>query len=288
MKIKKFNKNNHTIYFGDAVSVLKNKIKDNSIDLFFIDPPYNIGKDFNGFKDKWDKEIDYLEWCYEWLDLCIKKLKTSGSLYVMTSTQFIPYFDIYLREKLDILSRIVWAYDSSGVQAKKYYGSLYEPILFCVKNRKNYTFNSNEILVDAKTGSKRKLIDYRRKIPKQYSSKKVPGNVWYFPRVRYRMEEYEKHPTQKPIKLLERIILASSNENDVILDPFSGTFTTSYVSKLLNRQSIGIELDEEYVKIGLRRLGIIEKYNGEILTKEKRSFEVKKNKNQNEIDFEKS
>lgn len=288
MKIKKFNKNNHTIYFGDAVSVLKNKIKDNSIDLFFIDPPYNIGKDFNGFKDKWDKEIDYLEWCYEWLDLCIKKLKTSGSLYVMTSTQFIPYFDIYLREKLDILSRIVWAYDSSGVQAKKYYGSLYEPILFCVKNRKNYTFNSNEILVDAKTGSKRKLIDYRRKIPKQYSSKKVPGNVWYFPRVRYRMEEYEKHPTQKPIKLLERIILASSNENDVILDPFSGTFTTSYVSKLLNRQSIGIELDEEYVKIGLRRLGIIEKYNGEILTKEKRSFEVKKNQNQNEIDFEKS
>ena len=70
------------------------------------------------------------------------------------------------------------------------------------------------------------------------------------------MPEYENHPTQKPIELLERIIKASSNEGDVVLDPFSGTFTTSYVASLLHRKSIGIELQEEYVKIGLRRLGL--------------------------------
>lgn len=68
------------------------------------------------------------------------------------------------------------------------------------------------------------------------------------------MKEYENHPTQKPIALLERIIKASSNEGDLILDPFSGTFTTSYVAKKLNRKSIGIEIQDEYVNIGLKRL----------------------------------
>lgn len=268
-----FEKNKHKIIFGDALEVLSGCIQDESIDLIFADPPYNIGKNFNGTKDKWESDEDYLIWCYKWLELCIRKLKSNGSFYVMASTQNMPYIDIYLRKHLTILSRIVWYYDSSGVQAKKYYGSLYEPILFCVKDKNNYTFNSEEILVEAKTGSVRKLIDYRKPIPSIYNSKKVPGNVWEIPRVRYRMEEYENHPTQKPIALLERIINASSNGDDIILDPFSGTFTTSFVAKELNRKSIGIEIEEEYVKIGLRRLGILEEYNGEPLRKARRSFE---------------
>jgi site-specific DNA-methyltransferase (adenine-specific) len=95
------------------------------------------------------------------------------------------YFDVFLRDKVTILSRIVWYYDSSGVQAKKYFGSLYEPILYCVKDKNNYTFNSEDILVEAKTGAIRKLIDYRKHIPTVYNSEKVPGNVWEIPRVRY-------------------------------------------------------------------------------------------------------
>lgn len=112
------------------------------------------------------------------------------------------------------------------MQAKSYFGSLYEPILHGVKNRKNYTFNADHILVEAKTGAKRQLIDYRKKVPTVYNSQKVPGNVWYFARVRYRMPEYEKHPSQKPESLLERIIKASTNPDDLVLDPFAGTFTT--------------------------------------------------------------
>ena len=84
------------------------------------------------------------------------------------------------------------------------------------------------------------------------------------------------HPTQKPISLLERIIKASSNEGDLVLDPFSGTFTTCYVAKELNRNSIGIELQDEYVKIGLRRLQLAEEFKGEKLEKEIRSFETDK------------
>ena len=270
-----FGNDNHKIIFADALEALKT-LENNSVDLIFADPPYNIGKNFNGKIEKWDTEESYLEWCYEWLDLCIKKLKPNGSLYVMTATQFMPYFDIHLRKKLTILSRLVWSYDSSGVQAKKYYGSMYEPILFCVKDKNNYTFNPNDILVEAKTGSKRKLIDYRKAVPKVYNSEKVPGNVWEFSRVRYRMDEYENHPTQKPISLLERIVKASSNEGDLVLDPFSGTFTTCYVAKELNRNSIGIELQDEYVKIGLRRLQLAEEFKGEKLEKEIRTFETKK------------
>lgn len=248
----------HKLLKGDAIKLLKN-IPDNSVGLIFVDPPYNIGKNFNGYKDEWESEEKYLEWCYEWIDLCIKKLKDNGSMYLMGATQFIPFFDVFLRKKLHILARIVWHYDSSGVQAKNYYGSLYEPILFAVKDKDNYVFNAQDILVEAKTGAKRKLIDYRKSVPTVYNSVKVPGNVWYIPRVRFRMPEYEEHPSQKPEALLNRIILASSNSGDVILDPFSGTFTTSAVAMKLNRKSIGIELDGDYFNNGIRRLTEINK-----------------------------
>jgi len=274
--MEKFDYKEHRIIQGDSVDALTYEVRDNSIDLIFVDPPYNIGKNFNGHKDRWATDDDYLNWCYKWIDLCVRKLKPNGSMYVMTSTQFMPFFDIFIRKKMTILSRLVWYYDSSGVQAKKYYGSMYEPILFCVKDAENYTFNADEILIEAKTGAKRKLIDYRKNPPQVYNSEKVPGNVWEFARVRYRMDEYENHPTQKPVALLERIIKASSNVGDTILDPFSGTFTTSFVAKQLNRKSIGIELQEDYVKIGLRRLRLTDEYNGVKLQKEIRTFETKK------------
>jgi len=265
--MKKYEQGKHLIYHGDALDVLKKNINDNSVDLIFIDPPYNIGKTFSQFEDKWFSDTEYAEWAYQWLDECIRVLKSTGSMYLMTSTQAMPYFDLYIRDKLTILSRIIWSYDSSGVQAKKYYGSMYEPILHCVKNPKDYVFNADAILVEAKTGAKRKLIDYRGNTPKPYNTKKVPGNVWEYPRVRYRMEEYEQHPSQKPEALLERIILASSHENDVVLDPFSGTFTTGAVAKILDRQSISIESQEEYLKIGLRRVLEFQTYKDEKLQK---------------------
>lgn len=270
--MKEFADKYHKVIWGNALEVLKTKIEDSSINLVFADPPYNIGKNFNGFLDKWESVESYLAWCYEWLDLCIQKLDSNGTLYVMTATQFMPYFDIYLRDKLAILSRIIWYYDSASVQARKCFGSTYEPILHCAKNRNNYIFNAKDIMIEARTGAVRKLIDHRGHEPKLYNSKKVPSNVWQIPRVRYRMDEYEEHPTQKPIALLERIIKASSNEGDIILDPFSGTFTTSFVAKKLNRKSIGIELQEDYIKIGLRRLQIATEYNGVTLCKPNKNY----------------
>lgn len=196
-------------------------------------------------------------------------------MYIMNSTENMPYIDLKCRQLFTIKSRIVWAYDSSGVQAKKYFGSMYEPILMMVKDPKSYTFNRDDILVEAKTGAKRALIDYRKNPPQPYNHKKVPGNVWEFPRVRYLMDEYENHPTQKPKALLERIILASSNPDDKVLDPFAGSFTTGATAVELGRKFVGIEINAEYVKMGLRRLSIGSHFSENELAK------VKKRKTKN-------
>lgn len=261
----------HRLILGDSLKALES-IPDESVDLVFADPPYNIGKKFGNFIDRWSSDEEYSKWCEQWLEKVITKLKPSGSMYIMSSTQCMPYLDLFLRKKISILSRIIWAYDSSGVQAKTYYGSMYEPILFGVKDAKNYTFNADEIRVEAKTGAKRKLIDYRKPVPTPYNTTKIPGNVWEYPRVRYRMPEYEEHPTQKPEALLERIIKASSNKGDIVLDPFAGTFTTCAVAKQLGRRSIGIEMNEEYFKIGIRRLSLATHYKGELLSSPQKNF----------------
>lgn len=264
---KVFFSNNHKIVWGESLSYLREMISE-SVDLVFADPPYNIGKDFDGYGDS-VAEAEYFAWSYQWIDEVIRILKPNGTFYLMNSTQNIPALDLFCREKLQIVSRIVWSYDSSGVQAKKYFGSMYEPILHMVKDPKKYTFNSKEILVEAKTGAKRGLIDYRKNPPQPYNTTKVPGNVWEFPRVRFLMEEYENHPSQKPEALMERIIKASSNPDDTILDPFAGSFTTGAIAKKLNRKSISIEQNETYVKIGLRRIGIESNYSETELEKVK-------------------
>lgn len=240
-----------------------------SVDLIFADPPYNIGKNFDGMVENW-KEDQFIDWLLEVIAECHRVLKKQGSMYIMNSTENMPFVDLYCRKLFTIKSRIIWSYDSSGVQARKYYGSMYEPILMMVKDAKNYTFNSDAILVEAKTGARRALIDYRKNPPQPYSNQKVLGNVWDFSRVRYLMDEYENHPTQKPESLLQRIILASSNPGDVVLDPFAGSFTTGAVAIATGRKFIGIEINNEYIKMGLRRLNISSHYSVEDLAKVKK------------------
>lgn len=267
--IEEHNSNSMAI-LGNSLEVLK-QIQDKSVNLIFADAPYNIGKDFGNNKDRWETVHSYVEWCKEWIDECIRVLADDGTMYFMTATQHMSYLDVYVSEKYNVLSRIIWGYDSSGVQSKKIYGSLYEPILMINKSTKaKYTFNAQDIMVEAKTGARRKLIDYRKNPPQPYNSEKVPGNVWNFNRVRFKMEEYENHPTQKPEALLERIIKASSNPNDVVLDPFAGSYTTCAVAVKLGRYAIGIDMNNEYFEIGLRRTNITTEYNGKILVKEKK------------------
>ena len=271
---------NSMVILGDSLNVL-GEMKDGSVRLIFADPPYNIGKKFGNNIDKWGSVGEYIDWCKLWIDECMRVLSDDGTMYFMTATQHMPYLDVFVSEKYNVLCRIVWTYDSSGVQSRKMYGSLYEPILMVNKSsRSKYIFNGDDILVEAKTGAKRKLIDYRKNPPQPYSSEKIPGNVWDFSRVRFKMDEYENHPTQKPEALLERIIKASSNLGDVVLDPFSGSFTTATVAARLGRVGVGVDLNEEYYEIGLRRTGIASERNGKKLEKDKQ----RKTKNLSKFD----
>ncbi len=260
---------NSLVVFHDCLETLKS-MKDNTVDLIFADPPYNLGKDFGNDSDSWKDRKAYLQWCYDWINECFRVLKADGTFYIMNSTQNIPYISIYLQEHYYIVNDIVWAYDSSGVQSKKKYGSLYEPIIMATKSEKaKYTFNYQDILVEAKTGAKRGLIDYRKNPPQPYNTEKVPGNVWEFARVRFKMDEYENHPSQKPEALLERIVKASSNAGDIVLDPFGGSFSTSAVAVRLGRKAISMDINRDYCKIGVRRTGISDTYDGEVLCKDK-------------------
>lgn len=241
---------------GNSLDIM-NSMKSNSVDLIFADEPYNIGKNFGNNFDSWSSTSDYIDWNKKWISEAMRILKNSGTIYIMTATQFMPFIDVFMQTEYNVLSRVVWHYDSSGVQSKKMFGSLYEPILIAnVSAESVFTFNSEDILIEAKTGAKRKLIDYRKNPPRPYNVKKLPGNVWDFSRVRYKMQEYENHPTQKPESLLERIIKVSSNVGDIVFDPFAGSFTTGSVARKLGRKNISIDMNEDYYKIGLRRLEI--------------------------------
>jgi len=259
------------ILWGDATEALAT-IKPGSVDLIVADPPYNIGKRFGARRDRWPDDAAYLEWCAGWLAHCVAALAPHGTLYLMASTQSMPHLDLHLRGRLHVLSRIVWAYDSSGVQARRKFGSLYEPILHCVVDPRRYTFDAAAIQVEARTGALRRLVDHRKAVPTLYSSHKVPGNVWTFPRVRYRMPEYEDHPTQKPEALISRMVAASSRPGDLVLDLFAGSFTTSAVAQRLGRRSLAIEAEPDYVAIGLRRLGIADRFRGRRLRPLEKSF----------------
>jgi adenine-specific DNA-methyltransferase len=269
--VRKYERAAAAILWGDATEALA-AVKPGSVDLIVADPPYNIGKRFGARRDRWPDDAAYLAWCAEWLALCVAALAPHGTFYLMASTQSMPHLDLHLRGRLHVLSRIVWAYDSSGVQARRKFGSLYEPILHCVVDPRRYTFDAAAIQVEARTGAQRRLIDHRKPVPTLYSASKVPGNVWTFPRVRYRMPEYEDHPTQKPEALISRMVAASSRPGDLVLDLFAGSFTTSAVAQRLGRRSLAIEAEPDYVAIGLRRLGIADRFRGRRLRPLEKSF----------------
>ena len=109
---------NSMAILGDSLTVLK-KMKDQSVQLIFADAPYNIGKNFGNNIDKWETVENYVEWCKLWIDECMRVLSDTGTMYLMTATQHMPYIDVFASEKYNVLCRIIWTYDSSGVQSKK-------------------------------------------------------------------------------------------------------------------------------------------------------------------------
>ena len=229
------------IILGDALVELK-RIREASVDLIVADPPYNLGKDYGNNHDV--KGFDeYLEFSRAWLREAHRILKPDGTIYVFMGFRFISYLYNMLDRELGMFfnSWIVWHY-TQGMGKTKGFSPRHDDILMFTKG-KEFLFNLDSIRVPQKF--------YRERNNMRGAN---PGDVWEFSHVHYCNENRQAHPTQKPEGLIERMILASSNEGGAVLDPFSGSGTTLRVCQQLSRVGVGIELNPEYVESTKRRL----------------------------------
>lgn len=233
------------VYNKDCITYMK-LLSDKSVNLIIADPPYNIGKDYGNGTDKQSKE-QYLQFISDFMYESKRILTDNGSLILYTGKQYYPYWHIEVENHMKIINQIIWKYDSSGVQPKNKYGGVYEPIIYAAMNDKKRTFNKEHCMVEAKTGAKRGLIDYRKNPPQPYNTEKIDGDVWEFVRVRYKMPEYTNHPTQKPLSICDRIVKVHSNENDLVYIPFAGSGSEIESCIKNNRNWIATELNEEYI-----------------------------------------
>ena len=226
---------------GDAIDLFK-EIDSNSIDVVIADPPYNLGKDYGNNHDL--KGFDeYLDFSKLWLSEAKRVLKPEGTIYVFMGVRFISYLYDILDRDLGMFfnSWIVWHY-TQGLGKTKGFSPRHDDILMFTKTNK-HTFNLDNVRVPQKY--------YRARNNMRGAN---PGDVWKFSHVHYCNPNRQNHPTQKPEGLIERMILASSDEGGNILDPFSGSGTTLQVCQQIHRNAIGFELNPEYVEMTQARL----------------------------------
>lgn len=240
---------------GDYFSVI-DKLSDKSIDLLIVDPPYNLSKDFHGNSFKKTCIDDYTKYTESWIKKVIPKLKETASIYVCSDWKSSISLGFVLDKYFILRNRITWEREK-GRGAKCNWKNSMEDIYFATVSNE-YTFN-----LDAVKQRKKVLAPYKEQgIPKDWEQTKdgkfrntCPSNIWCDIAVPYwSMSENTAHPTQKPEKLIAKLILASSNENDLILDPFSGSGTTGVVAKKLNRRYIDIEQNPLYCAWAEKRL----------------------------------
>lgn len=226
---------------GDAVSVMR-EFPPESIDLIIADPPYNLGKDYGNNRDMkaWH---EYEGFTNQWLTQAVRLMKPTASIYVFMGVRFISTLFRMLEDDfgLQFNGWITWHY-TQGMGRKLGFSPRHEDILYFTKTDE-FTFNLNDVRVPQKYFRKRNNMTGAN-----------PGDVWQFSHVHYCSEERQKHPTQKPEALMERMIRASSNESDLVLDPFVGSGTTCRVAGILNRRWVGIDLNPNYIEMSDRRV----------------------------------
>lgn len=242
---------------ADIYETLK-YLPDNFANLIIVDPPYNISKNFNGLKFNEMSNKEYEDYLESWFVSLCDKLKDNGTLYMCGDWKCSCQMFNVISKKLTVLNRITWKRDK-GRGAKRNWKNNMEDIWFAVKNPKDYYFNVDtvkvrkEVIAPYKDNGKPK--DWTEDEDGNKFRMTHPSNIWTDMVVPFwSMAENTEHPTQKPEKLIERLILASSKEGDVILDPFVGSGTTSVVAKKLNRRYCGIEINEEYCLMTEKRI----------------------------------
>jgi len=249
----------NAVIWGDAFEVLK-KLPAASFDLLFADPPYNLTKEFG--RESFTRQSDdaYEVWLESWLQLCVPLLKKTASVYICGDWRSAAAIQRVGSTHFRLRNRITWEREK-GRGAKANWKNAAEDIWFFTVSDE-YTFD-----LDAVKTRRRVLAPYRVDgRPKDWDEtangnfrETHPSNLWTDISVPFwSMPENTDHPTQKPEKLLAKIILASTKPGDLVLDPFAGSGTTAAVSKKLGRDFVTIDADEHYCLLTLKRLQLAE------------------------------
>ena len=246
---------NRTI-LGDALEAI-DMLPDRLADLLFADPPYNINKVFGGASFRKLASDDYEKWVRSWFCKMLPKLKPNASIYVCGDWRSSSALFRVLSDYVKVRNRITWEREK-GRGARANWKNASEDIWFATLCD-DYTFNADVVKL-----KKRVIAPYRQSNgkPKDWTEESGgnyrlthPSNLWTDLTVPFwSMPENTDHPTQKPEKLLAKIILASSKAGDVVLDPFLGSGVTSVVAKKLGRRYVGIEIDKRYACLAEKRL----------------------------------
>lgn len=230
------------------------------VDLLFVDPPYNLTKKFNSGTFRATSNEEYIRWMDAWLSVLVRTLKPTASVYICGDWRSSAAIQQVAEKYLIIRNRITWEREK-GRGAKANWKNASEDIWFCTMSEK-FTFDLDAVKL------KRKVIapytqngkpkDWKRSDEGNFRLTH-PSNLWTDLTVPFwSMPENTEHPTQKPEKLLAKIILAATKKGNVVLDPFLGSGTTSVVAKKLGRKFVGIEIDEKFASISEKRLALAE------------------------------
>lgn len=269
--IKPYFKNkDFSLYLSDSIKFLNEEVKENSVDMIFADPPYNLSN--GGFtcqngqmvsvdKGKWDVSNGLkkdFEFHLEWIKACHRVLKPGGTIWISGTYHSIYQCGFALQvNKFHILNDIVWFKPNASPNLScRFFTASHETLIWARKEIKN-----------EKTG---KTIKQKHKFnydlmkngnwPEDFIKK--PGlqmrSVWAMGTPKPAEKKHGKHPTQKPVDLLVRIVLASTDKGDVVLDPFTGSSTTGIASFLNDRKFIGIDMEKKYLDLSVKRLKDIE------------------------------
>lgn len=263
MMVPYFSEDEFILYHGDALEIL-NQFPKKKFDLIFVDPPYFLsndgitcqsGKMVSVNKGEWDKSKGFdvdVEFIDAWLKGCIKVLKENGSIWVSGTLHNI-YKVGYLLEKndFDIINDIIWFKPNAPPNLScRYFTHSHEVVLWARKSKDSqHTYNYE------------KMKYWNNPKDKLKNKDKQMRSVWSIPLIPKEEKEFGKHPTQKPLELLNRIVSSSSNEGDWVLDPFVGSATSGIVCSVLNRKFIGIDLNEEYLDLAIKRFKDKKKYS---------------------------
>ena len=234
-----------TITQGDSLTLLK-RIESNSIDVTFADPPFNLKKKYNSYKDSLELK-EYLAWCKEWITEMVRVAKPTGSIFVHNIPKWLTYYASFLNDIADFKHWISW--DAPTAPMGKSLQPSHYGILYYAKDITQNTYYEIRYPHKRCRRCKYLLKDYGGKKAGIHPFGSLVSDVWTdIHRIKHNKYR-DKHPCQLPLHLLERIILMATDEGDIVLDPFVGTGTTAIAAKRLGRKYIGFDLDERYVQI---------------------------------------